>query len=239
MHKTRAERPAFVVEGMLPPMLRRLIFPVLLGLAGCAILVGLGVWQLERLAWKQAILTEISDRIAASPGPLPAASAATPYAPVIVSGTLGGDTLRVLVSRKRIGPGFRIIGALDTDTGRRVLVDLGFLRDGAALPDVAGPVTITGNLHTPDEVDGYTPAPDLARNIWFARDLPQMADALATEHTLVVARDPVVAGVEPMPVDTAGIPNDHLNYAITWFLLAVVWAGMTALLIWRMARAKQ
>ena len=82
------------------------------------------------------------------------------------------------------------------------------------------------------------PAPDLARNVWFARDVAQMAVVLGTEETLVVARDAVVPGIEPMPVDTAGIPNDHLNYAITWFLLAAVWAGMTGLLIWRNARPK-
>jgi len=238
MHKTRAERPAFAVEGMPNPMLRRLIFPVLLGLAGCAILIGLGTWQLQRLAWKEAILAEISARILAPPVPLPAAGTGTPYQPVAVAGTLDDSVLRVLVSRKQIGAGYRIIAPLATDDGRRVLVDLGFVRDGAPVPKVAGPATVTGNLHTPDEVDSYTPAPDLARNIWFARDLPRMAQALGTEEALIVARAPVVAGIAPMPVDTAGIPNDHLHYAITWFLLAAVWAGMTGLLIWRMARPK-
>jgi surfeit locus 1 family protein len=219
-------------------MLRRLLFPLALGLVGCAILIGLGTWQLGRLAWKQGILSEIEARIAAAPGPLPAQGAATPYMPVTVTGDLGGDRLRVLVSRKQIGPGYRIITALETEDGRRVLLDLGFVRDGAPLPQATGRVTVTGNIHTPDEIDSYTPAPDLPRNMWFARDVAQMSVALGTEETLIVARSPVVPGIEPMPVDTAGIPNDHLNYAITWFLLAAVWAGMTGLLIWRNARPK-
>ena len=219
-------------------MLRRLIFPLLLGLAGCGILIGLGVWQVNRLGEKQALLAEIESRIAAPPGPLPAVGQATPYQPVRVEGELGPERLRVLVSRKQIGAGHRIIAALTTPEGRRVLVDLGFVRDGDPLPAVAGPVTVTGNLHRPAEVDGYTPAPDLARNLWFARDVPQMAVVLNTEETLIVARAPVVPGIEPLPVDTAGIPNDHLQYAITWFLLAAVWAAMTGLLVVRIARPR-
>ena len=217
-------------------MFRRLIFPLLLGLVGCGILIGLGVWQMNRLAWKQGVLAEIETRISAPPVPLPPEGTASPYLPVTATGALSGNRLRVLVSRKQIGPGYRIISVLDTDEGRRVLVDLGFIRDGAPVPEVTGHVTVVGNLHVPDEVDGFTPTADLTRNLWFARDVPQMAIVLNTEETLIVARDPVVPGIEPMPVDTAGIPNDHLHYAITWFLLAVVWAGMSGLLIWRMRR---
>lgn len=217
-------------------MLRRLIFPLLLGLAGCGTLIGLGVWQVNRLAEKEAELAEITARIAAPPAPLPPAGQGTRYQPVTATGALSGNRLRVLVSRKQIGPGYRIISVLDTDDGRRVLVDLGFVAEGAPVPEVTGHATVTGNLHTPDEVDGFTPTADLARNLWFARDVPQMAIVLGTEETLIVARDPVVPGIDPMPVDTAGIPNDHLQYAITWFLLAIVWAGMSGLLIWRMRR---
>lgn len=219
-------------------MLRRLIFPILLGLSGCGVLIGLGVWQVNRLAEKQAELTEITNRIAAPAGDLPPEGQGTRYQPVVASGELSGNRLRVLVSRKQIGPGYRIVSVLVTPDGRRVLVDLGFVRDGAPVPEATGAATVTGNLHNPDEVDDFTPAADLARNIWFARDVPQMAVVLGTEETLIIARDPVVPGIEPMPVDTAGIPNDHLQYAITWFLLAAVWAGMSGLLIARSARPR-
>ena len=67
-----------------------------------------------------------------------------------------------------------------------------------------------------------------------------MAEALQTEEVLVIAR--VVTGTDaratPLPVDTSGIPNDHLQYAVTWFGLAAVWAGMTLFLLWRIRRRK-
>jgi surfeit locus 1 family protein len=99
-------------------------------------------------------------------------------------------------------------------------------------------VTVTGNLHWPDEVDRFTPAADTARNIRFARDVPAMAAALGTEPVMIILRDtsePAPA-VAPLPLDSAGIPNDHLGYAIQWFGLAAVWAGMTGWLLWRITR---
>ena len=101
-------------------------------------------------------------------------------------------------------------------------------------------LTITGNLDAPQEADGFTPPPDLGGNIWFARDVPAMADALGTDPVLVVLRDApeTELGVTPWPVDTAGIPNDHLQYAITWFSLTAIWVGMTFHFL-RRTRAKK
>ena len=63
-----------------------------------------------------------------------------------------------------------------------------------------------------------------------------MAAALQTEPILVVARNPTGQGVEPLPVGTEGIPNNHLQYAMTWFSLAAIWTGMTVLTLWRIRR---
>jgi len=226
----------------LHPMIRRLILPLVFGLSGAAVLIGLGSWQMNRLVWKQDILARIEARIADEPRPLPDRPdpATDTYLPVSVAGTLTGEGIEVLVSRKQRGAGYRMIAVLETDTGRRILIDRGFLLEAqrATTPRATGPATVRGNLLWPVEVDSYTPAPDAARGIWFARDLPAMAAALATEPVLVIASaiTPPDPGVEPMPVDSAHIPNDHLTYAITWFSLAVAWLGMTALLLWRIWR---
>ena len=97
---------------------------------------------------------------------------------------------------------------------------------------------IVGNLHWPDEFDRlFTPEPDGV--IWYARDVQAMADALDTEPVLIVARrDPSAPeGVVSWPVDSSGIPNDHFEYAVTWFSLAAVWLGMTGFWIWRNTRS--
>jgi surfeit locus 1 family protein len=203
------------------------------------ILLGLGFWQLDRLDQKQAYLADLEARIAAAPVALPTQpdAATDRFLPVITTGTFTGQSLNVLVSRKQIGPGVRIIEAFVTDTGRRILVDRGFVAEDARRD--AHPATateVTGNLHWPVEVDSYTPAPDLTTGLWFARDVPAMALAMETDPVLVVARSDTGGGVEPLAVDTSGTPNDHLQYAITWFSLAVVWAGMTGLLVWRIRR---
>lgn len=218
--------------------MRRYFFPLLIGIAGVAVLLSLGLWQVQRLQWKDAMLAEIDARITAAPVALPEQpdTEADRYLPVRVSGRTTGQELNVLVSTRTDGAGYRIISAFETDAGRRIMVDEGFVR--TTEKDIERPameMTVTGNLHWPEEVDGFTPEPDLDENIWFARDVPRMATALGTEEVLIVAR--TVTGTDaratPLPVDGANIPNDHLEYAVTWFGLALVWAGMTLFLLWR------
>jgi len=220
-------------------MIRRILAPLIFGIAGAAVLTALGVWQLQRLAWKEGVLAEIEARIAAEPVDLPASldPDADRYLPVRAEGQFAGDTLRVLVSMRGAGAGYRLITPFETG-GRVILIDRGFLpvaADTASPP--AGLVTVSGNLHWPDEVDGFTPEADIAENIWFARDVPAMAAHLGTDPILIIARS--VSGDDamlPLPVTTEGIPNNHLGYAIQWFGLALVWLGMTGFLVWRITR---
>jgi len=214
--------------------MQRLAFLFIFGLGGAAILISLGVWQMQRLNWKEAILADIEARIAADPVPLPAQPdpQTDAYLPVSATGIVGTGILRVLVSRKEIGAGYRIIQPLITGS-RTILVDRGFVAVDIDLPvptDGAVEQTIVGNLQWPNETDSYTPAPDLKNNVWFARDVPAMAAALGTEPILIVQRETSQSNsiVTPFPVDTSAIPNDHLQYAITWFSLAAVWLAMTA-----------
>ncbi|MCZ0812696.1 MAG: SURF1 family protein [Pseudomonadota bacterium] len=215
----------------------RYLVPLIFGLAGMAILIGLGTWQMQRLAWKEGVLADIETRIGADPVALPQMPdpETDRYLPVRVSGRMGDGALRVLVSQKQVGAGYRVISPLDMG-GRRILVDRGFVKTGADIPaPPSGEVTITGNLHWPDDRNSATPANDVAENMWFARDLDQMATALETDPVLVVAREASFsdAPVTPLPVDTQAIPNDHLEYAITWFSLAAIWAAMTGYFLWR------
>ncbi|MBY5987618.1 SURF1 family protein [Roseovarius atlanticus] len=219
-------------------MLRKTVLPLIFGLAGAAVLIWLGVWQVQRLEWKEGILAQIETRIAAEPVALPDSfePEADKYLPVSVKGQFGEGALRVLVSRKQVGAGYLVISPFETEGGRRILVDRGFIRQGDTLSDApGGTLSVTGNLHWPDDRNSSTPENDVDGNTWFARDLGQMAEVLSTEPVLLVARtlSQPEDSVTPLPVDTAHIPNDHLQYAITWFSLAAIWLGMTAFYIFR------
>ena len=220
--------------------MKRYIAPVAIGVVGVAILLSLANWQIHRLTWKQGILDEISAMMAHEPAPV--WQAVEPnyqrYAPVVMDGVAGDRELHVLVSHKQLGPGYRIVTSFATE-GRTLMLDQGFVADedrDKARSVLAG--RVSGNLHLPEDRSSSTPENDVAGNIWFARDLDQMAVELEVEPVLVVLRD--ADGLDPMvtplPLDTAAIPNDHMQYAITWFSLALVWSGMTLFWLWRIRR---
>ena len=214
--------------------MKRLVFFLAVGLGGAAILISLGIWQMQRLAWKQDILAQIAASITDAPVALPQNPdpEADKFLAVSVEGYITTEFLRVLVSKKQVGAGYRIISPFVLND-RTVLLDRGFVRVSQPMPEGGVRIQIQqkviGNLHWPQETDDYTPAPDLDKNIWFARDVAAMAAELNTDPVLIVAREtsPSDGPMTPMPVDTAGIPNDHLQYAITWFSLAAIWLMMS------------
>ena len=222
--------------------MQRILAPLLIGLIGAAILVSLGVWQLQRLDWKRGILSEIETTIAGDPQPLPqmVSPSEQRYQPVALEGRIGQEALFVLVSIKRQGAGWRVISPFTTEDGRRILLDRGFTpADRKSAPPRSESVTVAGNLHWPDDRNASTPENDPGGNTWFARDIAQMAETLDTEPLLVIARtiSPPDPGLTPLPVSTEGIPNDHLQYAITWFSLATVWLIMSG--VWILRRKKE
>ena len=222
--------------------MKRVLFAVF-SIAGTAVLGWLGNWQLDRLAWKQTVLEQIDQRIAAPavPVPLTPVPSADTYLPVFAEGRFGQEYIRVLVSQKRIGAGYRVISAFKTE-GRRILVDRGFI-DLSNSSDIQADqaVVVQGNLHWPDEVDGFTPAPDLEKNIWFARDVRALSEALQTQPILIVASQisPPDQNIKPLEIDSSAIPNDHLQYAVTWFSLAAIWIMMSAAFLWRSRKKKK
>ena len=226
------------------PPVKRLLAPLIFGLAGCAILIALGVWQVQRLAWKEGILAEIEAKIDGAPEPLPDVISPSEqrYQPVALSGEIGAGELHVLVSVKQRGAGYRIIAPFTTDAGRQIMLDRGYVENEAKMSERRiGETEVTGNLHWPDDRTSSTPQNDVEGNTWFARDIGPMAEALGTEPLLVIARSetPPAPGITPLPVSTEGIPNNHLQYAITWFSLAAIWAVMTGLYIRRSRAAEK
>ena len=223
--------------------MRHILFTLVVGLGGVAVLLSLGLWQVRRLDWKEGVIASIEARLAADPLPLASIATLDPealrYQAVTVTGRTTGEEVLVLSGIKGQGAGYRVISAFETDAGRRILLDRGFVPEAgrrAERPGVA--LTVAGNLMWPEDADAFTPPPDREEGLWFARDVPTMAEALRTEPVLVVLRrsEGPDQAVLPQPVTTAGIPNDHFGYAVTWFSLAVAWAGMTGFFLWRISR---
>ena len=218
--------------------MRKIIFPILLGIAGCAVLIWLGVWQVQRLAWKEAILADIDNRLAQAPTPLDLTMTETDdeYRRVSLSGTPTGEEHNVLTSGTAAGTGYRVISKVTLDDGTDVMVDQGLLPlETKDAPPPTDTIEVTGTILWPDDKHGSTPDPDLPKNIWFARNVPDMSGHLDTAPIMVIASEttPPDPRVTPLPVTTSNIKNDHFEYAVTWFLLAAVWAIMSLYLIYR------
>ncbi|WP_209000096.1 SURF1 family protein [Pannonibacter tanglangensis] len=241
--------------------MRRLLLPTLLGLAALAILLNLGLWQLNRLAWKEGLIRQVEQNLTldpvAAPGPDRWATGAAPigdYLRVRVTGAfLPGEAYyyNALTSPKGHygGPGYFVHAPFRTDDGWIVMVNRGFVPDRFVAPDSrpgsavpAGPVTLTGILRLGETPNMTTPAPDLARRIWFARDPAAMASALgATGPTAPFVIDADAAFTPASGLPQAGetvvrFKNDHLGYALTWFGLAATLVGVYIAYAWSVLR---
>lgn len=230
---------------------KRLIIPAIMALAGFVTLIGLGVWQLERKSWKEALIARIEARAQATPISLADAatakkdgSADLDFTRVQARGRfLNGREFHVLTPLRE-GAGWSIVTPFETKDGI-VLVDRGTVPDALKDParraqgQVDGEVEITGWLHGSDRTGSFTPDNDPARNIWYGRDLAGMRAALPADLAgrvlpFFLALEPsagaTMAGPKPREA-TVDLRNDHLQYAITWFLLAAVLAGMFFFLV--------
>ena len=132
-----------------------------------------------------------------------------------------------------------VISPLKLQDGRLIMIDKGFIPESEKnVRRMPGKIEVIGNLLWPNEIDGFTPDPNITKNIWFGRDLIRMSEHLGTHPILVVARK-----TNP-PTQTlhqrvgVNIANNHLSYSITWFSLAFVWFGMTILLVYRIKKYK-
>jgi surfeit locus 1 family protein len=145
-----------------------------------------------------------------------------------------------LYSLKDGEAGERLLSACRLPDGRSLLIDRGFLADGARAPVAYGspsdqPFQVTGVLRQPDAASIFTPKHRPGRR-WFARDLPAMARELSAPDPIpyflaVETRtNPEDAALTPAPIPT-NISNRHLGYVITWFGLAAALAGVYANLL--------
>ncbi len=223
------------------------VIPAVAAAIGIVILIGLGYWQVQRLHWKEGLLARIAALQSAPPQPLDAVLRNAASDPDI-------DYVRVraacpnietapylrLYSVKDGYAGWRIIAACPLSGGAygAILVDRGFLDQRLTLtPGQTISTPVVGILRQGDTRNFMTPPDDPGQNLWYGRDIAAMAKALgvakpAPTYLMLEQPAPPPGGpvIAPLPTD---IPNNHLQYAITWFGLALALAGVYAASLWR------
>ncbi|WP_370434398.1 SURF1 family protein [Microvirga sp. TS319] len=242
-----------------PNNARSLILPGIATLIALAILIGLGTWQLQRKAWKDGLLQQIEARAYGEPGSiLPESDWAgwradqDEFRKVRVTGTFLNDLetpVYGLAPGTRQGAplqGYYIVTPLKLPTGAVVMVNRGIvpmeLKDPATRPQgrPEGEVTVTGLVRAPEARNFFTPKDDPAKNTWFTRDPQAIAQARGLER---VAPFLIDADATPNPGDwprggqtQLTLPNNHLQYALTWYGLALTLVGVFSAFTWKRIR---
>lgn len=202
---------------------------------------GLGVWQVQRLAWKQELIRQVDARIHAAPVAAPAPDQtirrqADQYRRVVVSGRFDHQHEALVKAVTDLGPGYWVMTPLVTDRGFTVLINRGFVPSERQKPtdraasQVEGETTVVGLLRLSEPDGGFLRANDPAGDRWFSRDVAGIAKARGLSGP--VAPYFIDADATPNPggwprggLTVVRFANSHLIYALTWFGLALMSAA--------------
>lgn len=235
---------------------RGLAWPAAIALIGFSILIGLGLWQLERKKWKEGLIAALAERVVAAPIELPLpvqwsalTSSSDEFRRVRMRVTFSADTrpawLYTGASALRDdvkSAGYFVFAPARLADGRQVVVNRGFAPDRTA-PLAEGSFEITGYLRWPEAPGWFVSPHDSSGETWLIREPQGMAaargwGAVAPFYVDMEASVPTVGLPRPGPLKVT-LKNDHLNYALTWFSLAVVLACIFALWLWRQLRERR
>jgi surfeit locus 1 family protein len=233
-------------SGSIQPMstVRLWIFGLLV-LIAMAILLALGTWQVERLSWKEALLTRITSQLAQPPVPLADVEAAQAagepieYRPVTLNGTFLHDRERHFFATYEGQSGFYIYTPLRLSDNRILFVNRGFVPYDRKEPvtrregQIAGEVTVTGlaRARLNGKPSWLVPTNDPAKNIFYWKDLDAMAASAGLSEPVLpffvdADKTPNPAGLPVGGVTIIDLPNNHLQYAVTWYGLALALGGV-------------
>jgi surfeit locus 1 family protein len=226
---------------------RGLLIPAILAFA---VLIGLGTWQLQRKTWKEGLIATLTAQLAAPPIALPAASTwprldenALQYHRVTLTAQFDNSKEALVYAIPSVfrpdvqdaGPGYWVFTPARLSDGSTVMVNRGFVPEGRQNPksrpqsEIAEPVSIVGAMRWPDARHWFTPTDDPAHNLWFSRDPAAIAAAKGIGPVApfyVEQESPVPPGGLPQPGKLmVSLPDNHLQYALTWYGLALVLAG--------------
>ncbi|BAQ45097.1 MULTISPECIES: SURF1 family protein [Methylobacterium] len=224
-----------------PPRSKRLLL-VALCLLATALFVALGIWQVERRAWKLDLIARVEARLAAPPVPAPGRADwpritrdADEYRRVTATGRFLPDRAVRTTALTEKGAGSWLLVPLVTPAGDTILVNRGFVPPdwravppdrGAPAGDGEGTVTVAGLLRLPEPGGGFLRSNDPAHDRWYSRDVAAIAAAKGLGDVAPYFIDADASGNRPgEPVGGLTVVtfrNHHLIYALTWFGLALM-----------------
>jgi surfeit locus 1 family protein len=238
---------------------RSLILPGVLSLLTLALLISLGNWQMQRLAWKENLIATVSKRVNETPQLLPPSAESLSlnlseeeYRPFVAVGRFlhqyEVQVYTVLSGAKGMysGAGYWILTPLQRDDGSIVIVNRGFVPEDKKNPpsraeaQIERPVRVIGLMRAAEQRNFFTPANDPKRNAWYSRDPAEIAQAFRLKNVLPFILDETReyrAGELPQPNETKlTFTNNHLGYALTWYGLACTLIGVFAAFAWQRVR---
>ncbi len=225
------------------------VFTGITVLIALAILISLGTWQVGRLHWKEGLLADIAERRAAAPVPLAdietmaAQGGDIEYRTVTATGRYINNKERHFFATWRGQTGYYIYTPLQLADGRYILVNRGFVPYENKEPEMrmqgqlTGEQTVTGlaRAKLPGKPSSLVPDNDVAKNIFYWKDLDVMSSSVDLDKVDVLPffvdadSTPNPAGFPIGGVTQVDLPNDHLQYAFTWYGLAAALVGVVAI----------
>jgi surfeit locus 1 family protein len=213
-----------------------------------AVLVALGTWQLQRKTWKEGLIAAIDERSQAAPAALPPPSAWAGLDPATdeyrrftfeAKFASSGDAL-IYAAASAFRPdvsgfGLWVFTPAQLADGSRVVINRGFVPSDTSWkanvsPPPSGNITITGAMRWPDRRSWFTPQDNAGQNVFFVRDPAAIAAAKGwgpVAPFYIEQESPVPPGGFPQPGKLVpSLSNNHLQYAVTWYGLALVLAGV-------------
>ncbi|WP_298809135.1 SURF1 family protein [uncultured Sphingomonas sp.] len=220
------------------------VLPLALGAAAIAVLIALGVWQVERRAWKLNLIAQVERRLAAAPVAAPAPNRwqaigkDDAYTRIVATGRYRSNADTYTQASTDLGAGYWVITPLDTGSWT-VLVNRGFVppRERGRHPAPAGEQRVTGLLRVTEPNGGFLRRNDPAADRWYSRDVAAIAAKRGSPRVAPYFIDADASGATwPRGgLTVVRFPNNHLVYALTWFGLA----AMVAFLLARSLRAEK
>jgi surfeit locus 1 family protein len=197
------------------------------------VLIALGVWQLYRLQWKEGILAAIHQAEISAPIPLPAHP--NRFQKVVISGhwmsakaVLYGDE----VHDTPTGPieGGQLVMPFMRDTGQPILVDVGWVHEQAPEPaaEPTGKVSVVGYIHKSEAPGWFVGADQPSLGLYYTLNPEKIATAMGISGIApfaLIEIGPLPPPGSPLPQPAQGLPrppNNHYEYALTWFGFSIV-----------------